>query len=75
MIVCVYFREDYDEVCEGLIDEFCDLERHVNMAVLHLIVLTFCQTTETLDKLVQTAMQQAVCMEYSCTKYTDYIEI
>ncbi|XP_064615581.1 catenin alpha-2-like [Liolophura sinensis] len=53
-------REDYDEVCEGLIDEFCDLERHVNMAVLHLIVLTFCQTTETLDKLVQTAMQQAV---------------
>ena len=52
-------RADFAEGCEGLVAEFQDLERHTNTAVLHLLVKTFCETVEPLDRFVKMAMQPA----------------
>ncbi|XP_076104056.1 uncharacterized protein LOC143072834 isoform X1 [Mytilus galloprovincialis] len=49
-------REDYDECCESLIDEFCELEKNVNMSLLHLIVDIFKETTEPIERLIKAAM-------------------
>ncbi|XP_056018067.1 uncharacterized protein LOC125679563 isoform X2 [Ostrea edulis] len=49
-------REDYEECCENYIDEFCELEKDVNLALLNLVVDIFKETTEPLERLVKTAM-------------------
>ena len=51
-----YCREDYNECCESFIDEFCELEKNVNMSLLHLIVDIFKETTEPIERLIKTAM-------------------
>ncbi|XP_062612716.1 alpha-catenin-like protein hmp-1, partial [Saccostrea cucullata] len=48
--------EDYDECCENYIDEFCELEKDVNLALLNLVVDIFKETTEPLERLVKAAM-------------------
>lgn len=49
-------REDYDDACELLIDEFCELEKNVNVSLLHLVVEFFKETTEPLENLVKKAL-------------------
>lgn len=49
-------REDYEECCENYIDEFCELEKDVNLALLNLVVDVFKETTEPLERLVKAAM-------------------
>lgn len=49
-------REDYDDACELLVDEFCELEKNVNIALLHLVVEFFKETTEPLESLVKKAV-------------------
>ncbi|KAK3597757.1 hypothetical protein CHS0354_006116 [Potamilus streckersoni] len=49
-------KEDYDDACEIFIDEFCELEKNVSVALLHLIVDVFQETTEPLERLVKAAM-------------------
>lgn len=50
------YREDYEECCENFIDEFCELEKDVNLALLNLVVDVFKETTEPLERLVKAAM-------------------
>ena len=54
------FREDFGGACELLILESQDLERHVNGAVLQLIVSTFRETVEPMDRLVRAALKPIV---------------
>ncbi|XP_053407384.1 uncharacterized protein LOC123547184 isoform X2 [Mercenaria mercenaria] len=49
-------RGDYDDVCELLTDEFCELEKNVNISLLHLVVEFFKETTEPLERLVKKAV-------------------
>lgn len=49
-------REDYDDASELLIDEFCELEKNVNVSLLHLVVEFFKETTEPLENLVKKAL-------------------
>ncbi|XP_064630098.1 uncharacterized protein LOC135488988 isoform X2 [Lineus longissimus] len=51
-----FSRSDFDEACEKLIDEFHDLERHVNSSILQQIVDIFAETTEPLERLVKAAL-------------------
>ena len=60
MIVMLLFREDFGGACELLILESQDLERHVNGAVLQLIVSTFRETVEPMDRLVRAALKPIV---------------
>lgn len=53
---CYSYREDYEECCENNIDEFCELEKDVNLALLNLVVDVFKETTEPLERLVKAAM-------------------
>ena len=53
---CYSYREDYEECCENYIDEFCELEKDVNLALLNLVVDVFKETTEPLERLVKAAM-------------------
>ena len=39
-----------------MIDEFCELEKNVNMSLLHLIVDIYKETTEPIERLIKTAM-------------------
>jgi hypothetical protein len=62
-ICCHISRKDFDECCELFIDELCELEKHVNIALLHLVVDVFKETTEPLERLVKAAMYNTlVCM-------------
>ncbi|KAL8604954.1 hypothetical protein ACOMHN_028582 [Nucella lapillus] len=56
-------RLDYEGVCEVLLDDFCELEKHVNMALLHLIIDTACFTSQPLERLASAALhpQGEVC--------------
>ncbi|KAJ8312557.1 hypothetical protein KUTeg_009930 [Tegillarca granosa] len=56
-------REDFEETCEILIDESCELEKNVNLALLHLVVEVFKETTEPLERLVKAAMYT---QEFEC---------
>ncbi|XP_012942227.1 uncharacterized protein LOC101852205 [Aplysia californica] len=49
-------RLEYDNTCETILDEVCDLEKHVNMTLLQLIVETFMEVTQPLDNLVKAAL-------------------
>ncbi|KAK7479365.1 hypothetical protein BaRGS_00029443, partial [Batillaria attramentaria] len=51
-------RLDYEGVCEVLLDEFCEIEKHVNMALLNLIIDTCCFTSQPLEHLARTALSQ-----------------
>jgi hypothetical protein len=48
--------DDYDDVCELLTDEFCELEKNVNISLLHLVVEFFKETEEPLERLVKKAV-------------------
>ena len=52
------FRQDYDTSCESLTDEFCELEKHVNIALLNLVVEVFKETSEPLERLVRASMTE-----------------
>lgn len=56
----VELREDFNDNCEQLLGEFQDLERHVNAAILHLIVTTFFETTEPLERMIKAALTPEV---------------
>ncbi|XP_025095727.1 uncharacterized protein LOC112564862 isoform X2 [Pomacea canaliculata] len=49
-------RFDYENVCEMLLDEFCEVEKHVNMALLNLIVDTCCFTSQPFELLAKAAL-------------------
>ena len=49
-------HRDFDHLCEKLSDDFKDLESVVNVAVLRLLVETFMETHEPLDRLIKAAM-------------------
>ncbi|XP_033755819.1 catenin alpha-like [Pecten maximus] len=49
-------QDDFNDVCESLMDEFYELERNVNLALLHLVIDIFQETTEPLERLVKSAM-------------------
>jgi len=49
-------RSEFDDTCESLTDEFCELEKNVNVALLHLVVEHFAETTEPLDRLARAAL-------------------
>ncbi|XP_076461227.1 uncharacterized protein LOC143293831 isoform X2 [Babylonia areolata] len=53
-------RLDYEGVCEVLLDEFCELEKHVNMALLNLIIDTSFFTSQPLEQLASRAIHQQV---------------
>ncbi|KAK7109116.1 hypothetical protein V1264_013219 [Littorina saxatilis] len=53
-------RLDYEGVCEVLLDEFCELEKHVNMALLNLIIDTCCFTSQPLEQLATAAIHNQV---------------
>ena len=57
MYIC---REDFGVACEQLMQESQDLERHVNGAVLQLIVTVFKETVEPMDRLVRAALKPIV---------------
>ncbi|XP_052773013.1 uncharacterized protein LOC128211918 isoform X1 [Mya arenaria] len=48
---------DFYDVCEALTDEFCELEKNVNVALLHLVVEHFKETTEPLERLIKAALK------------------
>lgn len=64
------YREDYDECCESLIDEFCELEKNVNMSLLHLIVDIFKETTEPIERLIKAAMYPKQVHEHLSFSFT-----
>ena len=64
MLSC--FRKDFGGACELLILESQDLERHVNGAVLQLIVSTFRETVEPMDRLVRAALKPICSKLRSC---------
>ena len=49
-------HRDFDHLCDKLADDFKDLESVVNVAVLNLLVETFMETHEPLDRLIKAAM-------------------
>ncbi|OWF53522.1 uncharacterized protein LOC110446295 isoform X2 [Mizuhopecten yessoensis] len=49
-------QDDFADICESLMDEFYELERNVNLALLHLMIDIFQETTEPLERLVKSAM-------------------
>ena len=49
-------HRDFDYLCDKLADDFKDLESVVNAAVLKLLVETFMETHEPLDRLIKAAM-------------------
>ncbi|XP_048258541.1 uncharacterized protein LOC124139394 [Haliotis rufescens] len=51
-----HHRREHGEVCETMLDEFCHLEQHVNMALLHLMVDVFKDTTEPLERLLKAVL-------------------
>ena len=53
-------RLDYEGVCEVLLDEFCEVEKHVNMALLNLIIDTCCFTSQPLEQLATAAIHNQV---------------
>ncbi|KAL4231611.1 hypothetical protein ACF0H5_009191 [Mactra antiquata] len=70
-------REDYNEACEHLTDYFCDLEKIVNISLLHFVVEYFKETTEPLERLVKKALQKGTPIEPDdCTirQYEDHGE-
>lgn len=50
------FRSDFENHCDQLIEDFQELERHVNAAVLHQVVDVFKETIEPLERLVKAAL-------------------
>lgn len=52
----IVLRADYSDVCETLTDEFCELEKNVNVSLLHLVVEVFKEATEPLERLVKFAV-------------------
>ena len=50
-------RVDYEDACVRLEEEFSDLERHVNGAILQLIVATYNETVEPMERLVKAALK------------------
>ena len=62
----VIYREDYCDVCETLIDEFCELEKNVNISLLHLVVDLFKETTDPLERLVKVAVYPIQVTFYFC---------
>ena len=53
-------RLDYEGVCEVLLDEFCEVEKHVNMALLNLIIDTCCFTSQPLEQMATAAIHNQV---------------
>ncbi|KAK6186313.1 hypothetical protein SNE40_008374 [Patella caerulea] len=53
----IEIRRDFDGVCEMLMDELCDLEKHVNVSLLYLIIDVFKETNQPIDRLLKTALQ------------------
>ena len=49
-------KADFGDESDRLVEEFQDLERHVNASALQLIIDVFKETTEPVDRLVKTAM-------------------
>ena len=56
-------HRDFDYLCDKLADDFKDLESVVNAAVLKLVVETFMETHEPLDRLIKAAMMSASSAE------------
>ena len=52
-------HRDFDHLCDRLADDFKDLESVVNVAVLKLLVETFMETYEPLDRLIKAAMMSS----------------
>ncbi|KAH3787332.1 uncharacterized protein LOC127842268 isoform X2 [Dreissena polymorpha] len=51
-------RKEFWDSCETLTDVFCEVEKHVNIALLHLIVDNFRESSEPLERLVKQALRQ-----------------
>lgn len=49
-------HDDYNDICETWIDECCELEKNVNLSLLHLVVEYFKETTQPLERLVKHAV-------------------
>lgn len=58
-VLFIDFREDYNQHCESLISDIHDMERNVNSLVIRLIVSTFKETTEPLDRLIKAALSNS----------------
>ena len=56
-------QRDFDYLCDKLADDFKDLESVVNVAVLKLLVETFMETHEPLDRLIKAAMMSSSSTE------------
>ena len=56
-------------MCETILDEVCDIEKHVNMTLMQLIVDSFMQTTQPLDSLVKVALSYKV----NILSYNDFL--
>ncbi|KAK3786028.1 hypothetical protein RRG08_023449 [Elysia crispata] len=69
-------RVDFDNTCETLLDEVCDLERQVNMTVLQLIIHTFLCPDEQLRPLRNIArgrvLQQSESHRESMKKFIQF---
>ncbi|XP_013384611.1 catenin alpha-1 isoform X2 [Lingula anatina] len=74
-------RSDFDEECEHLIEEFQELERHVNSAILYQIVEVFSETTGPLERMVKAALsptkertpiKERKCVEYLQSYFDDF---
>lgn len=60
------YRGDFRTSCEQLVYEVQDLERHVNGAVLQLIVATFKESVEPMERLVRSALKPIVVRSLFC---------
>ncbi|XP_059148789.1 uncharacterized protein LOC131936015 [Physella acuta] len=73
-------RIDFSSVCETILDEICDLEKHVNMTLLTLIVDTFLCPKDELMKLKKIAYIQNTEAQLSGShlklikKFTEFTE-
>ena len=71
-------HRDFDHLCDRLADDFKDLESVVNVAVLKLLVETFMETHEPLDRLIKAAMMSTFSEGVKSTEavvdFEEYVE-
>ncbi|KAH9504308.1 hypothetical protein Btru_064598 [Bulinus truncatus] len=75
-----YMRSDFVKLCETALDEICDLEKHVTMALLHMIIEIFLSPNEKITKLRKVAIIQNSSAQFSdlhknqVKEFIDYTE-